>query len=812
MLNFERMTDHARDVLRLSQDILRRFGHSQFDVEHLLLAMLEQQDGLVPKMLESQGISPDEIHRGLDRLLARQPSVQYGSPSATPQIYLTPNLDKVFLAAEKEAERLHDTFVGVEHLFVAIVAEGNSEASRLLARFGLTTEKAYSALREIRGAQRVTDERAESRYESLKRFSTDLTQLADEGKLDPVIGRDEEIMRTIQVLSRRTKNNPVLIGEPGVGKTAIAYGLAQKISSGDVPENLKGKKLVALDLGALVAGTKFRGEFEERLKAVMGEIQESSRAIILFIDELHTIVGAGAAEGAIDASNLLKPALARGELQCIGATTLDEYRKHVEKDAALERRFQPIYIEEPTVEQTIKILEGLVPRYEEHHGVKIDSSAVEAAAKLSARYISGRYLPDKAIDLIDEASSRKRIQIYSLPPELKEMEQNLKELTRQGQEAAARRDYETAARLRDETKALQAEYGAAKADWQKRIGLNETVNDQDIAEVVAKWTGIPVARMFEGEAQRLLGMEEALHQRVKGQDEAVSVVSEAIRRSRAGLSDPHRPIGSFMFLGPTGVGKTELARALAQFLFDDEGAMVRLDMSEYMEKHAVSRMIGAPPGYVGYEEGGQLTEAVRRRPYRVVLFDEIEKAHPDVFNILLQILEDGRLTDSAGRTVDFTNTVIIMTSNVGSHLMTSLAADRERFQQVKGQILDELKRFFRPELLNRIDEVVLFHPLGKEEMQQIVELFIGRVSRELESRNLHLQVNESAKRLLAERGFDPAYGARPLRRTVQRLLENPLASSILRQEFRDGDTVVVDEENGELKFRLLVEATVEAAP
>jgi len=812
MLNLEKMTERARDVLRISQEVLRRFGHFQLDVEHLLLAMLEQEDGLAAKILERQGIPPDGVRRDLERILARQASVQYSSPSAVPQIYISPQLEKAFVAAEKEADRLQDTFIGVEHLFLAIVGEGDSEASRLLARHGLNAERVYLALKDIRGAQRATDERAESRYEILKRFSTDLTQLAEEGKLDPVIGRDEEIMRTIQVLSRRTKNNPVLIGEPGVGKTAIAYGLAQRIASGDVPENLKGKRLLALDLGALVAGTKFRGEFEERFKGVMDEIQKSSRAIILFIDELHTVVGAGAAEGAIDASNLLKPALARGDMQCIGATTLDEYRKHIEKDAALERRFQPIHVEEPSVEQTIRILEGLAPHYEAHHGVRIDHTALEAAAKLSARYISERYLPDKAIDLIDEAASRKRIQIYSLPPELKKMEEETKELIRQGQEAAERRDYETAAQLRDKSDALQAQCREEKARWKQQVGVSENVSDQDIAEVVAKWTGIPVARMFEEEARRLLNMEEFIHQRVKGQDEAVGVVSEAIRRSRAGLSDPHRPIGSFIFLGPTGVGKTELARALAQFLFDDESAMVRLDMSEYMEKHSVARMIGAPPGYVGYEEGGQLTEAVRRRPYRVVLFDEIEKAHPEVFNILLQILEDGRLTDSAGRTVDFTNTVVILTSNIGSHLMASLSADPKQFQAIRAQVIEELKRFFRPELLNRIDEIVVFHPLGKEEMEQIVELFIGRVRKELESRNIRLEVEEPAKRLLAEAGFDPTYGARPLRRTVQRLLENPLASSILRSEFREGDSIVVGEEGGQLKFRLLVPATLEVTP
>ena len=829
MLSFDRFTAKAREVLAGCQQVLARFAQTQLDAEHLVLAMLEQEDGVAGKVLEKLGVDVRTVQRQVERELARRPSVQV-SGGGMGQIYITPQAQKVFELAEEEAQRLQDTFIGVDHLLIGLLDEGSSAAARLLQQAGVTKEGVYRALKEIRGAQRVTDEHAESRYQILERFSRDLTQQAREGRLDPVIGREAEITRVIQVLSRRTKNNPVLIGEAGVGKTAIAEGLAQRIASGDVPENLKDRRVVALDLPGLVAGTKFRGEFEERLKAIMDEIEKSSREVVLFIDELHTVVGAGAAEGAIDASNILKPALSRGDLQCIGATTLDEYRKHVEKDAALERRFQPVYVEQPTVEETVQILRGLRERYEEHHGVKIEDSALEAAARLSDRYVTGRYLPDKAIDLMDEACSQLRIQTYSMPQPLKQMEKELEELTERGEQAVLERKYEEAARLRDESEALRKEFDAKREAWLKESGLSGVVDEQRIALIVSQWTGIPVSRMFEGQLERLLRMEEELHQRVKGQEEAVRVVSEAIRRSRSGLADPRRPIGSFLFLGPTGVGKTEMARALAEFLFDDEAAMVRIDMSEYMEKHSVSRLIGAPPGYVGYEEGGQLTEAVRRRPYRVVLFDEIEKAHPEVFNILLQILEDGRLTDNTGRTVNFSNTVIIMTSNVGSRLVHSLAGggsgrvgfgtpeeaegdaegDRQ-FAELRKRMLGELREHMRPELLNRIDEIVVFHPLTRAEIAEIVGLFLARLQEQLDGRKIALQVTEAAKGLLAEQGFDQVYGARPLRRAVQRLVENPLSSALLRGEFKEGDTVVADRADGELKFHLYVGAEAVAA-
>jgi ATP-dependent Clp protease ATP-binding subunit ClpC len=813
-MDINKFTDRAKQVLGASEKVMRRYQHLQIDVEELMLALLESSDGLVTQILERAGADPAAIKRDVEAVLARGPRVEAQGGGPTGQVYVTPQLSDILeRGAWEQAQRLHDTMIAVEHLLLAIVAQGRSESARILRNRGITTESLERALVEVRGGQRVTDEAAESRYQALERYSRDLTQMARDDKLDPVIGRDAEIQRVIQVLSRRTKNNPVLIGDPGVGKTAVVEGLAQKIVSGEVPRTLKGKRVLALDLGAMVAGSKFRGEFEERLKSVMDEIRQAQGQIIVFIDELHTVVGAGAAEGAIDAANMLKPALARGELQAVGATTLDEYRKHIEKDAALERRFAPVFVEEPSVEDTIAILKGLRERYEQHHQVTYDDEALEAAARLSARYITDRFLPDKAIDLIDEAGSRKHLAAVMAPPDINQLETQVERLEAQREEAALKQDYEAAARFKQEIEQLRTQLEQRQASWEEEAGpVNTRVTAEDIAHIVATWTGIPVSRMFEEESEKLLHMEEQLHRRVIGQDEAIHAVSEAIRRARAGLKDPKRPIGSFVFLGPTGVGKTELARALAEFLFDDEEAMVRLDMSEYMERFAVSRLMGAPPGYVGYEEGGQLTEAVRRRPYRVILFDEVEKAHPDVFNVLLQILEDGRLTDAAGRAVDFRNTVIIMTSNLGSQQVRSTRAigfgrDGERdFARVKEGMLGELRRTFRPELLNRIDEVIVFEPLTQQQIEQIVDLMLSRVQEQLSERHITLQATPAAKALLAEQGFDPEYGARPLRRTIQRLVENPIARGILRNEFRDGDTVELDVEDEQIVPRLVVPA------
>ena len=792
---YEKFTEKAKEALAIAQESLTKFKHNQLDTEHILYGLLEQTDGLVPEILEAMDISPLVVKNRVEDALRRSPQVEFLGYGAQAQVYITPRAKRILDLAFEEARRLKDEFCGTEHLFIAISEEREGEAFRILKEFGITKERIYGALQSIRGTARVEDVNAESKYKILQKYSRDLTKLAKDGKLDPVIGREEEIRRVIQVLSRRTKNNPVLIGEPGVGKTAIVEGLAQKIVSGDVPEQLKDKKVIALDMGALVAGSKFRGEFEDRMKAIMEEIRRAKGEIILFIDELQQIVGAGAAEGAIDASTMLKPALARGELQCVGATTLDEYRKYIEKDGALERRFQPVWVGEPTVEETIEILKGLKDKYEAHHGVKISDKALEAAAKLSTRYISDRFLPDKAIDLVDEAASRLRMEIYSMPQELKDMETELKRLTSEGQEAVIRRDYERAAYLRDKTNALSKELNERKAKWMEERRIDEVVDEEDIAEVVSKWTGIPVSKMLESERNKLLQMEEKLKERVIGQDEAVTLVSDAIRRSRSGLADTTKPTGTFIFLGPTGVGKTELAKTLAWFLFDSEDALVRIDMSEYMEKHAVSRLIGAPPGYVGYEEGGQLTEAVRRRPYRVILFDEIEKAHPDVFNIFLQILDDGRLTDGQGRTVDFRNTIIIMTSNVGSELFQS--GDYSRTKEV---VLERLKHTFKPEFLNRIDEIIVFKPLNEEAINKIVELQLKRVQEKLSNEGITLEVKENVKQLIAREGFVPEYGARPLSRTIQKLIENPLSKLLIEDRFKQGDTVVAKLVKGKIEF------------
>jgi ATP-dependent Clp protease ATP-binding subunit ClpC len=798
-MRFDKFTQKAQEALANAQEILDEYNHQELDVEHVFLALLRQEDGLVPKILQRLDIMPDVIGRRLQDSLDVRPKV-YGG--ATAQIYITPRTKKMLSLARAEAQRMNDEYVGSEHILLAIAEDSEGETGRVLREFGLTKERIYQALQTMRGSQRVTDQDAENKYMALERFARDITALAKQGKLDPVIGRETEIKRVIQVLSRRTKNNPVLIGDAGVGKTAIIEGLAQKIVDKNVPEILKDKRILALDMGALVAGSKYRGEFEERLKAVMDEIRKGKGEIILFIDELHTIVGAGAAEGAIDASNMLKPALARGELQCIGATTLNEYRKNVEKDAALERRFAPVYVGEPSVEDSVKILEGLKTRYESHHGVIIDQSAIEAAVRLSDRYITERYLPDKAIDLMDEACARARIEVYSMPDELKEMEKKLERLTAEGKEAVDMRKYERAAELRDESEKLQKEYKEKRSAWMKQRGIDDKVTADDIAHIVSTWTGIPVSRMMESEMEKLLKMEERIHMRLVDQQDAVIAVSDAIRRSRAGLKDPNRPIGSFIFLGPTGVGKTELSKSLAEFLFDTEEAMVRIDMTEYQEKHTVSRLIGAPPGYVGYEEGGQLTEAVRRRPYRVLLFDEFEKAHPDVFNILLQMLDDGRLTDGQGRTVDFKNTIIIMTSNLGSEVITeSLQSGKFDYERSKSDVYAILQRSVKPEFLNRIDEVIVFKPLGFDEIKGIVERELKKVIKNVAEFRYRIEFSERVKDHLAHEGFDPVYGARPLRRAIQRLVENPLSKAILAGKFKKESKIKVDLEEGKVVFR-----------
>ena len=802
VLRPEQFTEQAQEVLQNSQEMVRRYRHSQWDVEHILLSLLELDQGLPADILDELGIHAEAVKARLRHLLKAAPKVTNQSA----QIYATPRTAALLDNARAEADRLIDEYIGAEHLLLAAVQDTQGDSAEVCSEFGLDQEKVYEALRNIRGSRRVEDPRAESHYRSLERYTIDLTKLAREGKLDPVVGRDYEIRRVMQTLTRRRKNNPAIIGEAGVGKTAIAEGLAARIVSGDVPESLAGRRVLALDMGSLVAGSKFRGEFEERLKSVMDEIKEAQGEIILFLDEIHTMVGAGASEGGIDASNMLKPALARGELQCIGATTTDEYRRYIEKDSALERRFQPIFLEEPSVEDTLEILRVLRPRYEAHHKVKIDDSALSAAARLSDRYIVDRHLPDKAVDFIDEAASKLRIDSESLPSALKETEDRIHRLADQEEAAAQRSEYERAAQLRTERLRLHEEFERQKQDILGNRVVDNVVDEYDIAELVSKWTGIPAGRMLEGEAARLVNMEEGLHQRLIGQEDAVTAVSEAIRRSRSGLSDPKRPIGSFIFLGPTGVGKTELAKALAEYLFDDESNTVRVDMSEYMEKHTVSRLIGAPPGYVGYDEAGQLTEAVRRRPYRVLLFDEIEKAHPEVLNILLQVLEDGRLTDGHGRTVDFRNTVIIMTSNLGTEgfrrqsfgFRTDSNGQRYDEQRLYESVNDALKRALRPEFLNRIDETVVFHPLTQDQIVQVVGLMVKDVQARLMDRGITFELSQDAALWLAREGFDPEFGARPLRRAVQRYLENTLSKRVLSGELQEGDHVVVDAGDGEL--------------
>ncbi len=857
-MRLDKLTTKSQEALQQAQGLAEKRNHQAIDVEHLLFALMGQKEGVVLALLQKLGMTLSSVTERLQKALDRLPQVT----GAAGQTYITPRLNKIIENAEAEAESLKDEYISTEHLLLAMVQD-SGEAGKILKEQGATRENILNALVGIRGGQRITDANPEEKYQALEKYGRDLTDLARKGKLDPVIGRDDEIRRVIQVLSRRTKNNPVLIGEPGVGKTAIVEGLALRMVNGDVPEGLKEKRLIALDLGALVAGAKFRGEFEDRLKAVLKEVTDSSGQIVLFIDELHTLVGAGAAEGAMDASNMLKPALARGELHCVGATTLDEYRKRVEKDAALERRFQQVYVGEPSVEDAIAILRGLKERYEVHHGVRITDGAIIAAATLSHRYISDRFLPDKAIDLIDEAASRLRIEIDSMPIEIDEVERKILQLEIERQALKREEDKaskERLAQLEREIENLRETSSGLKAHWQNekesiqrirslkekieatkveeqkaqregdlnraaelRYGtltqlqkdledanrklaelqkdqkmLKEEVDAEDVAEVVAKWTGIPVSKMLEGEIQKLLKMEDRLKLRVIGQESAIHAVANAVRRARAGLQDENRPIGSFIFLGPTGVGKTELCRALAEFLFDDEQAMVRLDMSEFMEKHSVSRLIGAPPGYVGYEEGGYLTEAVRRRPYSVVLFDEIEKAHPDVFNALLQILEDGRMTDGQGRTVDFKNTVIIMTSNLGSQYIQELGAkDRKEVERL---VTAALREAFKPEFLNRIDETIIFNSLGREEIKSIVAIQLQRLRKNLASRKISLELSERAQALIADKGYDPAYGARPLKRTIQRLIQDPLAVKILAGEFREGDCVMVDADGDELIF------------
>jgi ATP-dependent Clp protease ATP-binding subunit ClpC len=818
MMRFDRFTERAQEAAQRAAEIIQRYGHNQIDTEHILLALIEQPQGVIPQILDQLKVDAAGLTERLDYILRTSPKANIFGGGAG-QIFITPRVKRIIDLANEEANRLKDEYISTEHIFLAILNERSTPAARLLEGAGVTRDRVYETVQQIRGGQRVTDPQAETRYRTLEKYSRDLTQSSREGKLDPVIGRDAEILRVIQILSRRTKNNPVLIGEAGVGKTAIVEGLSQKIATNDVPEILSGKKVVALDLGAMIAGSRFRGEFEERLKAAIEEVQRSEGEIILFIDELHTVVGAGAAQGAMDASNMLKPALARGELQCVGATTLDEYHKHIEKDAALERRFAPVYVEEPSIEDTIQMLHGLRDRYEAHHKVRFSDEALVAAARLSSRYVPDRHLPDKAIDLMDEAAAKLRVALYSLPMDLKDRKSEIDRLAAEEEQAGLAREYERAAQKKAERLRLEGEFNSLRDKWESEHQLDEVVDVNDIASVVAQWTGIPVTQMMETEAEKLLQMEDRLHEYIIGQDEAIHSISDAIRRARSGLKDPRRPIGSFIFIGPSGVGKTELAKALAEFLFEDADALVRIDMSEYREQHTVSRLFGAPPGYVGYEEGGQLTEAVRRRPYRVVLFDEIEKAHPEVWNALLQILDDGRLTDGQGRVVDFRNTVLIMTSNLGTEYVRKSGSlgflqrsgdleEREDHEKIE----KALKSTFRPEFLNRIDEIITFSPLSLEQMREIVDLQMNEVEERLSEHGLKVELTQEARDWLANEGYDAAFGARPLRRALQKHVESPLSVSLLSGQFSAGDVILVDVDEAKttLIFRQVSEGTIPA--
>lgn len=818
MMRFDRFTERAQEAAQRAVELMTRYGHSQVDVEHLLLALIQQEDGAVPALLSELGANAAEMTEALDKLLRQNPRPGIYGVRGGQQVFITPRVKRILDMSQDEATMLKDEYISTEHLLLAITEEHNTPVAKLLSDNNITHERVKQTIQDMRGGQRVTHPQAESKFRTLERYSRDLTQLAREHKLDPVIGRDSEIQRVIQILVRRTKNNPVLIGEPGVGKTAIVEGLAQKITDDDVPEILKGKHVLLLDLGALVAGTRFRGEFEERLKSILEESQRSEGENILFIDELHTVVGAGNAQGALDASNMIKPALARGELQCIGATTLDEYRQYIETDGALERRFAQVFVEEPSVEDTIEMLRGLRDRYEAHHKVHISDEALVAAARLSSRYVPDRHLPDKAIDVVDEAAAKLRVTLFTLPPELKKAEAEVNRLRVEEEAAGNMRDYERAAQAKTERIRAEQVYAQQREDWLSHHQLDETVEVEDIADVVSAWTGIPVYQVMEKEADKLLRMEEALQKRIIGQEEAIGVIADAIRRARAGLKDPKRPIGSFVFLGASGVGKTETAKVLAAFLFDDEDALLRVDMSEYREGHTVSRLFGAPPGYVGYDQGGQLTEAVRRRPYQVVLFDEIEKAHPDVWNAMLQILDEGRLTDGQGRTVNFRNTVVIMTSNVGTDYLSrggALGFARSKNaedEENRRRTLSALKGTFPPEFINRVDEIVIFNNLTIDDVEQIVDLQMSEIQERMIEHGLTVTLTAPAKRWLAKQGFDPQFGARPLRRVIQRYVESPLSIELLRGKFSGGAHVVVDLVDDTLTFEAapMDEATVEA--